>query len=95
MPLNCSETLSNLTFLYAVCCMDCADTPLDRGIAFVLFCNAQLNCGKILSGLIFLCADTPLTFSETLPNLTFLYAVCWLDHADMLLNCGISLITLA
>ncbi len=31
MPLTCGETLSNLTFMYAVCWLDCADMPLDCG----------------------------------------------------------------
>ncbi len=37
-----------------------------------------------------MCAVTPLACSETQLNLTFLYALCWLDHADTPLDYGLT-----
>jgi hypothetical protein len=37
-----------------------------------------------------LCADTPLAYGAILSNLTFLYALRWLDCADTPLDCGLT-----
>jgi hypothetical protein len=42
IPLACGETLSNLTFLYALCWSDRADTPLDCGLTPLLLWDALL-----------------------------------------------------